>query len=29
MIGFLAGTEYAEGPVIIGFDNLKIWEIAK
>jgi hypothetical protein len=29
MIGFTAGTEYAEGPVTIGFDNLKIWEIAK
>ena len=29
MIGFSAGTNYAEGPATIGFDNLKIWEIKK
>ncbi len=29
MIGFIAGTEYSKGPVIIGFDNLTIWQIAQ
>jgi hypothetical protein len=29
MIGFSAGTNYAEGPVTIEFDSLKIWEIKK
>ncbi len=29
MIGFVAGSEYSKGPVIIGFDNLKIWQIAQ
>ncbi|MFB3766535.1 MAG: hypothetical protein ACE14P_14990 [Methanotrichaceae archaeon] len=28
-IGFIAGTEYSKGPVVVGFDNLKVWEIAK
>lgn len=29
MVGFVAGTMYCKDPVKIGFDNLKIWEIAK